>query len=391
VSDETILFCLNTPSDNIFNTVKISARSWMEPKLSKRLLLLNMSNFSGKVSGFATHPDSSHIFDSISLKLNVERTPQVLSLACYVSSIDIFLAYTEYICLRQILRWNMLRKINKKRWDNLEVAWEKELNAVEHLGENGSYSKGVVYSENARHIRFGQERQKDPLPAQKVKFGVSLDSMSITLRRDDHCDGSSVSYAYNLSCARSRRFELTFNRDEKCDHLSLSVKNLDLKDLGEKGRYAYGHFPVTKSEHDLSVFSTILDCYSPSEKLMEAAGTSTNNDSQLIATLYIHSSPSIEKRLTVVVNGLNLVVLPRPIDDIIQFCCCSWPSHMANRFESSHTLSIKGTHLTDEDKIEPIIAATQSILQVKFVLHYPRLTLIADESDAHSRALVFRG
>jgi hypothetical protein len=370
------------------------------------------------------------MFDNINLDLKVERAPESLEVACTISSIDVAMRYSDYLCLRHIVRHNITRKVDRKRWDNLEVAWEKEQDEDQSNEEIVHESSKLVYSENARYVRFGQETRSTQPSSYKAKFGVSLASMGLTLYRDDHCCENTSMKPYSLVSANIDGIEFQFNRDDRNDYVYLSIQGLELKDMGEKGRFAYGHFPQTKLEHELSVFTTILDCYSPSEQLIEGSEATTNSDSPLIATLHINPIPSMEKKLTVVINGLNFVALPRPMDDMMQFFRCTWPSTImdgvaimqtSSASSANNTTSMNSADHENGSTNETSTAAMndgdgtngvsrtdgmnvgkpgqnvqaspeeQSLLQVKFVLHYPRLTMIADESDCHSRALVFRG
>ena len=75
----------------------------------------------------------SAILSNIDMSIEVSKTESLISLATKLSDVHISLSYTNYVTVLHVVKENIARRLDKKRWDNLEVAWEKESS-----GEDGT-------------------------------------------------------------------------------------------------------------------------------------------------------------------------------------------------------------------------------------------------------------
>ena len=132
----------------------------------------------------------SAILSNIDMSIEVSKTESLISLATKLSDVHISLSYTNYVTVLHVVKENIARRLDKKRWDNLEVAWEKESS-----GEDGTmadlyqYSKYISYSTSARHVRYGRKKQSSPSES-LAKYDIKLcfDHFSAVLSRDDPID-----------------------------------------------------------------------------------------------------------------------------------------------------------------------------------------------------------
>ena len=63
------------------------------------------------------------VLSEIDISLDMKAAMSSITMACRLSDVVVHLAYMDYVTLRSVLRENVGRKLEKKSWDNLEVAW----------------------------------------------------------------------------------------------------------------------------------------------------------------------------------------------------------------------------------------------------------------------------
>jgi hypothetical protein len=129
-----------------------------------------------------------------------------------------------------------------------------------------------------------------------------------------------------------------------------------------------------------------------------------------------HNEKSKVTVARVVVNYLSLNALVRPIMETAAFISCKWRAPVlehqpeANEVIKPHSEENAAGTPSDDQLSETgsvpsqpengrLYAASKEVknlpnksgFQIKVVAHYPRVFLVADESDPYSRALVLRG
>lgn len=157
--------------------------------------------------------------------------------------------------------------------------------------------------------------------------------------------------------------------------ISVALHDMSFKDVGDYGRLArdiYLGFP----KRPPCAFSVVAEGYgdiSQDPLVSLVIGTQTSN-------------PKMVKNIELKVNALSVTILPRSIDDVICFLSKKWNCPNSN-------LEIQGVlHSPNSSKKHAKVAGPSTyILRFKCVAIYPRLILLADESDPFSRALVLRG
>lgn len=328
----------------------------------------------------------SPICSHVDVKLDVEKSYEVLRIRSSVSSISLYLRYIEWVSLLEVYRSNLGQRIDKSRWDNLEVAWEQ--NTI--LGESSPrYSRDVAYAENARIVRFGTARKPPPTSSSAVReldFSLECERLGLLLRRDD---------AMNLSGEGGRRFvnvalfvlqglaSTLSQRASGLQSASFSVGHVFVFDLG-RSRNASAIDQTEK--YDSSPHSVLVDGY------VDRVGRDTF-DSQIVLTIDRSESSSSEISASLLMNYISVTAIASPIEDVAHFFMCRWESRPAPMTTTQLSSRDEVTTL-DATPLLPDTKATASYLslvQVKLVLHYPRFVFVLDESDRNSRALVLEG
>jgi hypothetical protein len=97
---------------------------------------------------------------------------------------------------------------------------------------------------------------------------------------------------------------------------------------------------------------------------------------------------SSEVNVSLLMNYISLAVLTTPIEEVVQFLTC--------RFDAATSGNVlESNGLTSRPETSPSIPQSPSLfntpVQLKLVLHYPRLVIVAEENDRNSRALVLEG
>ncbi|CAJ1945620.1 unnamed protein product [Cylindrotheca closterium] len=418
-----------------------------------RILSLRLTGFCiGTMKRKRGVDDLSLITNPIDLEIML-RKPTVkgreLAVRGNLSSLDLELDYSDYVFLRAVARDNIGRNINTDAWDNVEKAYwleeekkEDDSSLISNVADNES--RKVEYSSNARFVRYGKAGKRErelqstspsrPSGAKANGMGqdartifdlrFKLDGLSLKLRRDDDVkeameDTLKQSLHYDIMLLRVQLVEITLSSKDTGDSsFCLSLYRLGLFDLGDTGRLHRQRYlaslpsmAASRAKHKASrqpcAFRVLIEGYSLSE--VDSNNTSNSEDNaQLVVNVDRCSAASameggsltdsglpMDSKVTVakaVVNNLSVNALIRPFKEIAAFMACDWetkavqklPKNMS-RFETTIQNSTKdGSGSLSTGK-------NASGFQLKVVAHYPRVFFLADESDAHSRALVLRG
>lgn len=356
------------------------------------MLAVNLLGFSGGVYGpVRRESEGVSMLSNVDMTIEVAKTKSLVAVTCHLSDVRIHLSYADYVLSFLVLQENLGRALEKKSWDNLEVAWEEEAASADNTGDSPAYSKEVSYSTNARHVRYGRKKQSRAKEKPSYDFQFRFDVLSVILRRIDPLDNSTTQNDYDMVLVRGQGFEASLTSSGDGDQsLGFSLRSIFLYDLGGKGRMLCRSRGGERKDELPPAFSILVDGYSPPEKEGASAG-SGNVDAQVIVALNRHTSSPGDVKVSVLINYLSIAALARPFEEIVDFLLRRWPCSILAHTRREETESLDG-NVGDslEDKSDAVSGSTRSF-QVKFVLHYPRLILVADESDPHSRGLVVRG
>lgn len=372
-----------------------------------------------------------------------------LSVEGKLSSVELSLCYCDYVLLRDVARDNVSRRIDTETWDNVEKAYwmeeaDNELNEDTFAFDNVGFSPGaqtVAYSSNARFVRYGtggkRSRKKDnrgslvsqhPTGAASNTLDVrfDLDGLSLMLRRDDLFEGTinaeefGASFHYDVALLKVDMVEVICTANATGDvSFNLSLFRIGLFDLGDKGRLVRERFHSSLPAADPNI-GKLRGIRQPCPFYVLAEGYDSSSDGgmvdsgakgpQFVVTVDTCPASSTtgfgslsecglppETKVTVariVINYLSLNALIRPFREIVDYLTCEWPlpngevTRVDRDSGKDETKLPKATAVLPNDDYEK---AANRGFQLKLVAHYPRVFFLADESDAHSRALVLRG
>lgn len=303
-------------------------------------------------------------------KLTVMKptTEKVTQVQGRIETFNIRLSYRDFLMLRLIMQENVSKPVDESKWENIEKAfWQSE-------GETGEDVTGLVYAESARFVRFGETKIATKESETNVVF--LLQSMNITLHRDDWFDNLDEEHAsylcYDICKFSVQNFEAKLTkRSNGSTSASFSLHDMSFTDLGDYGRLARGIYLGGKEQkRPPCAFSVVAEGY----------GESSHGS---LISLDIDTKGS-SKTIDLKVNTLSITLLPRSIEDVISFGSGKWHCPRLYETEVSSTTAAPST-ADSETKV------SAGSIQFKFSAMYPRLLLLADETDPFSRALVLRG
>jgi hypothetical protein len=133
----------------------------------------------------------------------------------------------------------------------------------------------------------------------------------------------------------------------------------------------------------------MVEGYAPSQRHDVNSGEDV--ESQIVVSLEKDPSLSLTK-VSVVISYLSIAALTEPLREAVEFFNCEWSVQTSAPIHQEETIPLH----TCEEPVQNVSSGSApeegaSALQLRFVLHYPRLILVADEHDRHSRALVLEG
>lgn len=163
---------------------------------------------------------------------------------------------------------------------------------------------------------------------------------------------------------------------------SIALYDMSFTDVGDYGRLARDLYIGSYDPKRPCAFSTVAEGYGPSSEeplVLFVFGRQTSSRDDVWG--------EVANNIDLKVNSLSVTVLPRSIEDVLCFVSRKWSCRNSN-------LEVKSvvTRLKSSQKItDGPTASANETLRFKFVAVYPRLILLADETDPYSRALVLRG
>lgn len=171
--------------------------------------------------------------------------------------------------------------------------------------------------------------------------------------------------------------------------ISIALHDMSFTDVGDYGRLARDIYLASNdAKRPPCAFSVVAERYGEStEDPLVSLVISTQNF-QASGDRDGDASPAknkVVKCIDLKINALSVTVLPRSIDDVLCFLSKKWSCPNAN-LELNAVSSPSRTFKDDNGSTSP-----KTDLRFKFVAVYPRVILLADESDPYSRALVLRG
>jgi hypothetical protein len=416
-----------------------------------RILSLKLSGFSSGITRAGPNFVSlSSASDPIDLDV-VLRKPTVSRRATTVrgklSCFETCLSYSDYALLRAILRDNVGLPVDREKWDNVEKAFWMEsrectLENVEKKEQrvDGGLQK-VHYSTSARFVRYGTGSKKsleavagsqdanvgripDSFAEKTLDLRFDLAGLSIKLRRDDDIDGMSpvddfaLAFHYNVILLRVEIVEVLTTLNSNGDmSFNLSLFRLGLFDLGDEGRLKREQYYCSLADQELGrlgmkrqntrkpcPFQVLVEGYDASTVDVSSTTSSMKMGPQFVVSIdtcpassntgfgsLSESSPPPDSKVTVariVINRLSVNALVRPFQEVVDFLTVQWGSSAKDPGKVlNHVKKADRRVSADAGEVTP----SGRGFELKLVAHYPRVFFLADESDAHSRALVLQG
>ena len=357
----------------------VAIKSWFEEALVQntidwyRVLDLNVGlGITVELFEPATGLASPDTFFETKLTVMKPTTGKVTQVRGRIETFNIGLSYRDFLMLKLIMQENVSKPVDETKWENIEkLFWQTE---GEPGGGASHKETGVLYAESARYVRFGESKVSTKETETKIEF--LLESMNITLHRDDWFDNLDEEHAsflcYDICKFSVQTFEANLTkRSNGSKSASFSLRDMSFTDLGDYGRLARDiYLGGNEQKRPPCAFSVVAEGYGESSQ------------GPLLA-LDIDTEGST-KQIDLKVNTLSITMLPRSIDDVISFGSGKW--HCPRLFETNKSATTDVSTRTDSESTKSV-----GSIQFKFVAMYPRLLLLADETDPFSRALVLRG
>jgi hypothetical protein len=334
-------------------------------------------------------PSESNLMSKVDIEVNVELSSVSTTATCYLSDVMTRLSYRDYLALRNIVRDNVGRKSDRDHWDNLEKAWEKESNATDLFGQDSlTYSVDVTYSSSARVVRYGREKSSRAT-ASRIKFIVSCGSIALILSNDTSFSDSEE--FYEMIGIRVHSFDFEVGRKEGGEEwLNLSLGNVFVVDLGKDGRCARMNIPRNGKSENLDSLSVLVEGYTSQQRSIALESTI---DSHLVVKIDRDLGASRDVNVVIIISFLSVTLFREPIQDLLSFAMCKWTSDVMSSTSQGAALLHDNTSNMEiyTDKATVMSFCGISDIKIRFVSHYARFVLAADELDPHSRSLMLRG
>ncbi len=390
--------------------------------------------------------NSSSIINPVDLHLHLRKPPidkkMSVIVRCKLSYMDLVLSYLDYVLLRHVLNENIMKTPDKKLWDNVYEDLMQRSNTLNNKNEHN-----VKYAEDARFVRYGESSKRNSLPKSEyneasdksvqihsvsdgqdschtlLDFKFSLDGLTLVLLRDDPVDTYSSTIAsgldYDIVSFEVDHVDVAASTNSKgAKSATIKFYQLALFDQGDVGRLAREVWDLTNNSNchskksmrrkNPSAFSAIAEGYDAFDKNETDAVIDENGrvirEPQMTITVDTRPSADVDfgglvekcESATVTVacirmNSMNMNPLIRPLTDISNFLFCRWPIGIGQIYFEGEKTSI--VYDKSEHSTNVVSEKERSVhgFQLKLVAHYPRVFLLADESDPTTRALVLRG
>lgn len=284
-------------------TGNLAVKSWFEEGNSGdhldhqsewwRILSLSIAGLQGGMFYGGAEMPVSPVSKPIDLSLTLRKPTvkgQEMKMRGKLSFVTLTLKYTDYVLLRAVARDNLVRPVDRDRWDNVEKAyWMEEERSSKLTPRHSSSTKDgeavtptstnrVTYSSHARFVRYGKKSKgqnggstvpqagrngfledSDVSPGKvALDFSYELDGLSVRLSRDDEVVGLDQEnlkseFHYDIILLKVQLVEITLNTNSngsKSFHLSLY--RIGLFDLGDSGRLLRESYYSNLQQYDSS-------------------------------------------------------------------------------------------------------------------------------------------
>lgn len=343
--------------------------SWVDDN-NGRCRMISTSLSGSRLYVCRLNEEETDIVEPLHIAVTVKKTKGSTNVCVRLSDVRVNLSYTDYNTIVEVSRSNLAKKVDKTKWDNLEAKWERE--------SMSSARTEIVYADSARHVRYGVSRSDKKRNDSFISKGsLILGRLTLLLKRTgDHLPPN---LHYEMLLCRGQGLEATgeFSSAGKLS-VSISLRNIFVFDLGESGRLLNAKQSMQKMRPRRALL--MIEGYTP---------TGANKvygddfDSHLLVKADKEASSNTTK-LTAVVNCLSITALHRCLLEVSQFFTCSWGA-VAKKKPLSNLDS--NDEIFQKDQTSQVTGH----YEFRLVLHYPRLIFVADEKDAHSKALVLQG
>jgi hypothetical protein len=330
-----------------------------------------------------------NLVSKVDIEIDVELSSVATTIICHLSDVMTRLSYSDYVVLRCIIRDNIGRKADRGHWDNIEKAWEKESKVTDPFGETAlSYSVDVAYSSSARVVRYGQEKGIRA-KASRLTLIVSCGSIALILSNDSSSSDSEEVYDMIGVRVLGFDFELGRNGDGE-EWLNLSLGNVFVVDLGKDGRCARMTFPRRGNPEILDSLSVLVEGYNSQRSSIALESTI---DSHLVVKIDRDSGASGEVNIVIIISFLSVTLFREPIQDLLNFATCHWICDVSSSTSQGVALLLDTASSTEMSTDKATMRSFYGIadIKIRFVSHYARFVLAADELDSHSRSLMLTG
>ena len=194
-----------------------------------RMLSLKIANFSASV--FKKDGESSkndHLLNQgTDLSLVLQKSTwhgSSMSVKCRVSLVNMTLKYSQYCHVYGVMQGNLGKKIDKAKWDNIEKAYDLEIQHTEGQADQPLHS--VEYASGARHVRYGkkpQEEEANEFPnngneakPSLVDVNFTFDGFALKFRRDDPVEEivdeqAAAAFEYDMILLRVQLVEVSIS------------------------------------------------------------------------------------------------------------------------------------------------------------------------------------
>ena len=383
--------------------------------------------------------NSASIENPVDLHIHLRKPPSDKNMSLIIrlklSYIDLVLSYMDYVFVHQVLNENVMKKIDKSRWDKNEKPFKESI--------DGDTTDNVIrYAQDARFVRYGSSSHRTDLSSINEKgirneknltlpseqndnsyelldLKFLLDGLTLVLHRDDPIEASAstntTGYNYDIISLEVDRVDLAFSAHSNgAKSATLKFYQLALFDQGDVGRLAREFLINNNSNAESkkkspSAFSVIAEGYDSLNQDDENAVIDENGrvirEPQVILTVDSKPTENVDfgelieqcddttiTMACIRMNYMNINPMIRPLKDIADFVLCKWSLEKDDVLfatEEANNLPIdkQPEYTLDSQKRSRIVRG----FQLRIVAHYPRVFLLANESDPSTRALVLRG
>ena len=368
-----------------------------------------------------------------------------------LSHVDFNLTYNDYLLLRSILSDNLVKDLDVDSWDNVEKAFLMEqaepLDKKIPMPAAGS----VKYSKNARFVRYGAMAGSKAVPpcntlktgyedgdsfdssldenrnlkandddVSRTRFSMkfSLEGLNLVLHRNDQphdqrggCLDVANIMNYDMLSFQLNQVGITLSINADGSKSSaIEISEVSLYDLGDVGRLSRERSDILKNEmfqegnitgkklrrmRKPSAFSVIAQGYETSEDDRVLTVDTTSPPSQ--SSCHPGDGKLRDGEVTTIratINCMNINPLIRPLVEVGQFFSCKWGEKNdceTNDGQVDNDMKKKQYEVGTNSKRQGESHSKTGGVHFKMTAKYPRIFLLANESDPFSRALVLRG